>query len=55
MFFHFGQFPGSARGKGPGFDSRRSAPVQHILLEIDDDEDEEDHKDDEDEGDKGWR
>ena len=37
-------------GKGSGFDSRRGAPVQHILLDIDDDEgdehegDHEDHK-----------
>ena len=46
------------RGKGPGFDSSQGAPVQHILLDIDEDEDEddeheeheeheEDHKDDE--------
>ena len=33
------------RKKGPGFDSHRNAPVQHILLDIDDGEDA--HKDDE--------
>ena len=36
--------PGSAEnagGKGPGFDSRRGALGQDILLDIDDDEDDE--------------
>ncbi len=52
--------PGSsenAEGKGSGFDSRRSAPVQHILLDLDDSEDAEhegcrkDDEEDEDEDD----
>ena len=41
--------------KGSRFDSHRGAPVQHILLDIDDDEDdehEEDHKDEDDEDDE---
>ena len=39
--------------KGPAFDSRRSAPVQHILLDIDDeDKDEANNKDNKDENDK---
>ena len=45
----------NARGKGPGFDSRRGTPVQHIFLDVDDDEDEvheEGHKDDEDDEDE---
>ena len=47
--------PENIGGKGPGFDSRRGEPAQHILLDVDDDEDdehEEDHKDDEDEDDE---
>ena len=41
-------------GKGPAFDSRRGAPVQHILLDIDDDEDKDEtnNKDNKDEHDK---
>ena len=35
--------PENAGGKGPGFDSRHGAPVQHILLTIG----EEDYKDNE--------
>ena len=37
------------RSRSPGFDSRRGAPLQHILLDIDDEDDEHegDHKDDE--------
>ena len=47
--------PENARGKGPGFDSRCGAPVQHILRDIDDDDEDDehegDHKDDDDEDD----
>ena len=42
--------PENAGGKDPWFDSRRSTPVQHILLDGEH-EHKEDHKDDED--DKG--
>ena len=43
--------PENTGGKGPGLDSRRTAPVQHILFDVDDDADdeyEEAPKDDED-------
>ena len=35
----FAGSPENGKGKGPGFDSRRGAPVQHSLLDIDDEED----------------
>ena len=43
--------PKNTRGKGPRSASCRGEPVQHVLLDIDDDEDDEyeqDHKNDED-------
>ena len=36
--------PENARGKGPGFDSRCGAPVQHILRDIDDDDEDDEHE-----------
>ena len=44
--------PENAVGKSPGFDSRRSAYVQQILLDVidDDEEEEEDDGDGDDEG-----
>ena len=47
--------PENAGRKDSGFDARRSAPVQHSLLDVDaaeDDEHEEDHKEDENEEDE---
>ena len=40
--------PENAGGKGPGFDSRHGAPVQHILLTIGDEEDYKDNEEDKD-------